>query len=35
MKIIKYGDKYRDGLIFTVLQAKDALGPGLSGLRRP
>lgn len=32
MKIIPYEDKYRDDMIFIVLQAKDALGriPGLN-----
>ncbi|MCR5107271.1 MAG: GNAT family N-acetyltransferase [Lachnospiraceae bacterium] len=32
MKIIQYTDKYRDDMIFMVLQAKDALGrkPGLN-----
>lgn len=32
MKIIKYEEKYRDDMIFMILQAKDALGrvPGLN-----
>lgn len=32
MKIIQYNDKYRDDMIFMILQAKDALGrvPGLN-----
>ena len=32
MKIIPYEDKYRDDLIFMILEAKDALGriPGLN-----
>ena len=32
MKIIQYEDKYRDDMIFMILQAKDALGrvPGLN-----
>lgn len=31
MKIIKYEDKYRDDMIFMILEAKNALGrvPGL------
>ena len=33
MKIIPYEDKYRDDLIFMILQAKDALGrkPSING----
>lgn len=32
MKIIKYEDKYRDDMIFMILEAKNALGrvPGLN-----
>ena len=26
MKIIEYDDKYRDDLIFMILEAKDAIG---------
>ena len=33
MKIIPYEEKYRDDLIFMILQAKDALGrkPSING----
>lgn len=32
MKIIKFGNKYRDDLIFMILEAKNALGriPGIN-----
>ena len=32
MKIVKYEDKYRDDMIFMILEAKNALGrvPGLN-----
>ena len=29
MKIIKYKDKYRDDMIFMILEAKNALGSGI------
>ena len=34
MKIIKYEDKYRDDMIFMILEAKNTLGRELLGCRR-